>query len=394
MVPGRELSGMQAIAGGLATSLASWIVILSVGFAVFRAPIPAGPLCNLSLAVEEAAKMVIRRLLKITLPLFVSLGAVFLLGLTWQFCTSLVFTGIVTTCASAFVLRVASASHARCALATQASKLRGFETALHSGMIVGIASVAPVLLWIVVLTLAFDYNQLSFIACGFGVTLVNLVLHIGGVIFSKGSQLANEKRAAAVSATRTFSTATTTSGTTAAASLAALSLHRAHCADASGGATPVVDEESMAPDHSPSVVVVDARRASSQSLHTPQPCDEGPTALRILELTGATVDDAMGVSLDLVNSLVIAMVACMIVGTELYGSDGVSLPLWLVAAGLASCLIALAFTALIVNLCGERASHGKVVWLMRAGYCATTVLFLSLSSAATSILHFDSEVCS
>ncbi len=34
------------------------------------------------------------------------------------------------------------------------------------------------------------------------------------------------------------------------------------------------------------------------------------------------MDDVMGLTMDMLNSLVIAMVAAMVVGTELYGSDG------------------------------------------------------------------------
>jgi hypothetical protein len=41
--------------------------------------------------------------------------------------------------------------------------------------------------------LAFDFDQMVILACGFGVTLANLITHIGGVIFSKGTQVANEK---------------------------------------------------------------------------------------------------------------------------------------------------------------------------------------------------------
>lgn len=101
----------------------------------------------------------------------------------------------------------------------------------------------------------------------------------------------------------------------------------------------------------------------------------------------------MGMSLEVVNSLVIAMVAAMVVGTQLYGTDGVSLPLWLIAAGMAASLLALSVTALLVHFFGDDASDSKLSWLLRIGYGSSTVFFLVFAYIVTSILHFDSAVC-
>lgn len=117
-----------------------------------------------------------------------------------------------------------------------------------------------------------------------------------------------------------------------------------------------------------------------------------PTALRILELIGHTMDNCMGVSVELLNDLVIALVAAMVVGTELYGSDGVSLPLWLTACGMAACVAAMSLTATLVHWFGEGASEAKMMWLLRIGYAASSITFLVFSHIATLALHFDVEV--
>ncbi len=197
-VTGKELTNLQTVLGALVVSLVAWVLIIAVGTAVFWKKLPPGPLDNLSLAVEEGAKMVIRRLLKISTPFFLIVSLVFLLGMTWRFCLPLFVSGMLAACVCTLVLRASTAAHARCAVATVGSSLAGFETALHSGIVVGVSVMAPMALWAAVMCLVFHFDQMAILAFGFGVTLANLLIHVGGVIFSKSSQVAHEKRDASL----------------------------------------------------------------------------------------------------------------------------------------------------------------------------------------------------
>jgi hypothetical protein len=71
---------VQTVVGLLVTSLLSWAVILPVGFVVFGRIHPTGDLNHISRAIEEGAKTVIRRMLKISTPAFVIFALVFLAG--------------------------------------------------------------------------------------------------------------------------------------------------------------------------------------------------------------------------------------------------------------------------------------------------------------------------
>ena len=95
---------------------------------------------------------------------------------------------------------------------------------------------------------------------------------------------------------------------------------------------------------------------------------------------------------DLLNSLVVASVAVMIIGTKMFGSDGVSLPLWLVTAGMTASLLSLSLTAIIVHVFGGNAGREKLLWLLRVGYYSASLLFLVFAYFITSLLHFDHEV--
>ena len=77
--------------------------------------------------------------------------------------------------------------------------------------------------------------------------------------------------------------------------------------------------------------------------------------------------------MDLLNSLVVASVAVMIIGTEMFGSDGVSLPLWLVTAGMTASLLSLSLTAIIVHVFGGNAGREKRLWLLRVGYYSASL---------------------
>ena len=196
-MPGRELTDLQKVEGALIASLVSWVLIIAVGVVVFWNKLPSqSALTHVSFAVEEGAKMVIRRLLKIALAIFIIISLVFLMGMSWQFSLTLFVSGMLATCVCSFVLRVSTASHARCALATERGQLNGFENALYTGMIVGVTVLSPVVFWAAALCLGFQFDRICILAFGFGITVVNLIIHVGGVIFSKASEVANEKRTA------------------------------------------------------------------------------------------------------------------------------------------------------------------------------------------------------
>ena len=75
----------------------------------------------------------------------------------------------------------------------------------------------------------------------------------------------------------------------------------------------------------------------------------------------------------MLNSLVVASVAVMIIGTKMFGSDGVSLPLWLVTAGMTASLLSLSLTAIIVHVFGGNAGREKLLWLVRVGYYSASL---------------------
>lgn len=154
------MSSFQTVAGALIVSIVSWVIILSVGVAVFHGPLPAGLLANFSKVVEEGAKAVIRRLLLICLIVFGVISLIFLIQLSWRFSVSLFLSAMVSVCVAAFVLRTSTAAHGRCAIATAKSQLSGFETALHSSIVVGIAVMAPVVMWLALMNLAFSFDRL------------------------------------------------------------------------------------------------------------------------------------------------------------------------------------------------------------------------------------------
>ena len=132
--------------------------------------------------------------------------------------------------------------------------------------------------------------------------------------------------------------------------------------------------------------------------------------LHLLELVSSSVSDVMGSTADLSNSSIIALVAAFVIGTELYGQDGIALPLYLTTIGVFSSLFALSLVALLLRyaastnqieaehdsvlaaIAAESAKESKILSILRSGYVLGTIMYLVLSYEATMILHFQNNM--
>jgi hypothetical protein len=68
----------------------------------------------------------------------------------------------------------------------------GAQVALQSGVVIALLSVAPIFLWLGIVCYMFSLEDRSVLTFGFGLALVNLTVRVGGSIFSKSVQQADE----------------------------------------------------------------------------------------------------------------------------------------------------------------------------------------------------------
>lgn len=69
----------------------------------------------------------------------------------------------------------------------------GAQVAIQSGVLVALVSVAPIFLWLAIVCYLFSLHDQAVLTFGFGLALVNLTVRVGGSIFSKAVQQADEE---------------------------------------------------------------------------------------------------------------------------------------------------------------------------------------------------------
>jgi K(+)-stimulated pyrophosphate-energized sodium pump len=75
----------------------------------------------------------------------------------------------------------------------------------------------------------------------------------------------------------------------------------------------------------------------------------------VLHCIGENVNHVMGVSSEMTDSMLMALLASLIIGMSLYGEDGIALPFWLLAAGIISSIIGMLVVSIGMWKFGEGA---------------------------------------
>ena len=343
-VQGSELSLLDSITGMLIAVSISFFVAMCVAIIIYRRHSDSEDINIHSKIVQKGTNTFIVRLLLIVTPVFTIVGVIFLVG----FDTPIMFCIWASTFTSIFVascvLFVAPLSYTRAATATISRMEDGIQVAVQSGVVVGIIITSPLLFVIAIICLTTNASQQSLIAVAFGSTLVGLMIRVGGSIFSKAVRTSlneiNELRKRSLS--------------------------------------------------------VDNPRTSIAEMEV-----FSEKKYRLFAFVSNSVVEVMGSTSDLANSAVIALVAAFVVGTKLYGDDGIALPLYLMASGLFSSIIAFSFIALILHLSvtdtdkefasinsfnaffsivsGGSISEIKILRILRLGYVIGTGLFLLIA---------------
>jgi Na+/H+-translocating membrane pyrophosphatase len=264
-------------------------------------------------------------------------------------------------------------------------------------------SAAWILLSLSIMCGLFGASQNPILAFGMGVSVVNLLVRVGGSIFSKAAMQASQQEDE---------------------TLLKAEIDRQQKAEHEAE----VEEEQKRQE-----AVAPAQVQKQKSVVVGILSDSKPQVqtkskeARILEVVGKTIDDVMGVSMDLVDSMVAAVVSAIVVGTSLYGNDGLALPLWLMAGGMLASLLSMSAVLIILRCCGPKGEYEafastfvqahtgasgvtgviaggmdlfslrltdttRLLRLMRFGYILTSAVFLIVAASIIYSLSFDPEI--
>jgi Na+/H+-translocating membrane pyrophosphatase len=364
-VTGWELSLGQSVAGAFLVSLVAFVMAFAFAWLVLR-PRASTPdsIVALTDTVSVATTRIVDRWLKIMIPFFIVLSVAFWIFFDARIMVTISFSTFFPALAGLLVFRFTPILKARICGATLTSMQDGAQVAIQAGALIGLVSVAPIFLWLGIVCYLFFLEDRSVLTFGFGLTLVNLMVRVGGSIFSKAIQHADEENGKRVAAA-------------------------AHV----GG------------DESPLPSAADSAAASAM------PTDGEKQSSELLKIIGRCIVDVMGSSVDLADSLVSALISSLYVGVAIYGDDGLALPLWIVSCGIFSGMVSLGVVSFFTRCCGRnselmqftasRLGHDfslgvidqrKISRILRGGYYLTSALYLCLSAVTVRVLNMDSNM--
>ncbi|PRP75325.1 hypothetical protein PROFUN_05636 [Planoprotostelium fungivorum] len=406
-IQGEQIQNWHAVIGLMLFCSLAWILGGIFSIIVWRYPKGSIELETINRIIGEGSTTTVAAVSIIIYPLFGFIGLVMWLTMSWTLMIDFILAAVFFSISCLAILRISSSCNIRTVHAiADKSMFEGFLVAYQTSLVASLVGCSPLLIMITVMRLFWEAAE-GVITFGFGASIVLLLLRIGGSIFAAATQTSYQKMRVENDAENRLND-TDSPDLTFSPQFSSPKSASPNVPRNISGLSPTVPRNN-------SLVVPGINRAtSSRSFDSvgsnssrissttsqdgsPLPRREYPRevnydSVAILQCVGDVVDNAMGLTLEVSDSILLSLVSALAIGTSMYSVDGMALPFWLLAVGMTSSVTSSILVLISLCIFCRNSNTTTIFRWMRAGWVLSSITYLALAAAVNFLLHFNTQL--